>query len=137
MRVTLVNARATEDSHGDRFISYEEMKKTLPVPASTTLDTLAHGLDDIQLIPAHTLNMNTEEVIDRIQHFGPDVVGISTTNVSLDGSLEIIKSTKQMLPKPYTVLGGIFPSQSQRESWCPAWSATCDSDSTEKPSHES
>lgn len=44
--------------------------------------------------------------VQRIQEFGPDLIGIGSTTVVFDGTVELAKQLKQVLPRIPIVLGG-------------------------------
>jgi radical SAM superfamily enzyme YgiQ (UPF0313 family) len=61
---------------------------------------------EVEVVPADVLDLSWKDVEDRIQSYGPDVVGATTTTENRFDSFRLVSLAKRVDPGIVTVLGG-------------------------------
>lgn len=65
---------------------------------------------EVQAIDAEAEDLTAQECLEKIEAFGPDVLGISSTTVAFHRALEVTTLFVQAHPDVFTVIGGPHPS---------------------------
>lgn len=68
-----------------------------------------HGYE-VQAIDAEAEDLTTEACLDKIEAFGPDVLGVSSTTVAFHRALEVTQDFHKRHPDVFTIIGGPHPS---------------------------
>ena len=61
---------------------------------------------DVQVIDAEARNLTVENILDQMEQFAPDYVGVSSTTVAFHRALETAGAIKNMPSSPPVILGG-------------------------------
>lgn len=72
-------------------------------------------VDCLQILDANVMQLNTDDTIEKIKDFAPDILGISINVATAKSAKCIVEKVKKQMPNVKTIAGGPHPTISPEE----------------------
>jgi len=71
---------------------------------------------DVEVVPTDILKLSWDDISKRIESFGPDLLGVTTTTENRFDSFKLVKTAKEVNPNIITILGGPHISMAKEDT---------------------
>jgi anaerobic magnesium-protoporphyrin IX monomethyl ester cyclase len=92
----------------------------LPLGLSYLAAVLEENQHDVSVIDLQITNLNHKQLESELSHSDADIVGVTTSTLTYWPAVEVVKTSKKILPNALTILGGphvtALPEQTLTES---------------------
>ncbi|HPG73521.1 MAG TPA: radical SAM protein [Bacteroidales bacterium] len=71
---------------------------------------------EVKVVDAEAQRLSSDDIVDAIEKFSPDIVGVSSTTMAFHRAVEITREMRQRLRRLFIVLGGAHVSANPKEA---------------------
>ena len=118
MRVSLVHSPFGHKAFSEnlRFVD-EQFICGPPLMLAYVAGTLERAGHEVQIVDAHNLGLDQEQLLERLSSFGPDLLGLRLDTYTFHDQLETARLVKARLPGTRVLCGGLNLSLYPMESF--------------------